>query len=35
MCPICDTLAIQYHFEVKLMSMTGFWHDATMNAMVK
>ena len=32
---ICDTLAIQYHFEAKLMSMTGFWHDATMNAMVK
>ena len=32
---ICDTLAIQYHFKAKLMSMTGFWCDAAMNAMVK
>ena len=32
---ICETLAIEYHFKVKLMSMTRFWHDAAMNAMVK
>ena len=32
---ISDALAIEYHFEAKLMSMTGFWCDAVMNAMVK
>ena len=32
---ICDTLAVEYKFESKMTSATGFWCDAAMTAMIK